>query len=611
MKLKYIKQITFYGLFILAVANTFAQNNIGIGTIAPDPNAILEVKSENKGLLIPRVSLSDVHSPSPLNGFVAGMIVYNTATFGSITPGYYGCDGSSWTRLSDEIGKWSFSGNANTNPPSDFIGTTDALDVFIKRNGQWAGMISENRTSLGLNALPPSRTGLYNNALGINSLNFTGGGSNTAIGENAQGFNFLGSFNTSLGHSALKNSASGSFNTAIGFQAGFTTSGSGNVFLGHNAGYFETGSNKLYIHNNDANSAEALIYGDFSTDKLQINNKLGLGTLPTASLDIRAKSSTNELLKMHTTSNVEMWYNNLRADGSLNFGQGSLSDNFVLGPGGKVGIGRAPATHALEIKALGTGNNLIDFRSFSNQTYWQLKMATDGTLQIHTTDNTALPNGLDIIKFKPNGYLGVNIEDPSADLHIKQSDDFFAFFLGTGDEPNFYGLALSTTNYDVNINGYNYRTANFLVDSGNDLDVNIQGYTMSFFTDTGGYSSISDRRLKENISPIKNIMHDIRKLNPTVYNYKHNTKNNRLSHGFIAQEVANVFPQFVDNGTAESMKTLSYNNFNVVAVQGIKEQEARINTISSKINESDKNLSAQVKLLNKLELLANKQPKNK
>ena len=57
----------------------------------------------------------------------------------------------------------------------------------------------------------------------------------------------------------------GSYNTAVGYQAGYSTNMSGsNVFLGYQAGYSETGSNKLYISNNNGSSTAALIYGEFN-----------------------------------------------------------------------------------------------------------------------------------------------------------------------------------------------------------------------------------------------------------------------------------------------------------------------------------------------------------
>jgi uncharacterized protein (TIGR02145 family) len=51
------------------------------------------------GLALPRVALTSTNSYSPLKEHVKGMIVYNTATVGDITPGTYYNDGSKWIRL--------------------------------------------------------------------------------------------------------------------------------------------------------------------------------------------------------------------------------------------------------------------------------------------------------------------------------------------------------------------------------------------------------------------------------------------------------------------------------------------------------------------------------
>ena len=77
-----------------------------------------------------------------------------------------------------------------------------------------------------------------------------------------------------LGASALRNNQGGSNNTVVGSEAGYNAYGSNNVFIGYNAGYNElNGSNKLYIENSDADSTQALIFGNFATNDLRINGK--------------------------------------------------------------------------------------------------------------------------------------------------------------------------------------------------------------------------------------------------------------------------------------------------------------------------------------------------
>ena len=85
-------------LFLLLVVTTVSAQ-IGVGTRTPHPDAMLEVATTNKGILLPRVALTATTAVAPLSAHVAGMTVYNTATAADVTPGYYYNDGSKWVKL--------------------------------------------------------------------------------------------------------------------------------------------------------------------------------------------------------------------------------------------------------------------------------------------------------------------------------------------------------------------------------------------------------------------------------------------------------------------------------------------------------------------------------
>ncbi|MGG5510954.1 hypothetical protein ACPDHN_13470 [Myroides odoratimimus] len=80
----------------------FAQTKIGVvGKSNPDvnSNAILELEAENKGLLLPRVALTETTKANPLSAHVSGMTVYNTATVADVVPGFYYNDGTKWQQM--------------------------------------------------------------------------------------------------------------------------------------------------------------------------------------------------------------------------------------------------------------------------------------------------------------------------------------------------------------------------------------------------------------------------------------------------------------------------------------------------------------------------------
>jgi hypothetical protein len=86
--------------FLLILTKTNAQ--VGIGAPKPDSSAMLDVKSANKGLLIPRVALTGTNDVTTIATPATSLLIYNTATIsgsGGVTPGYYYWTGAAWVQL--------------------------------------------------------------------------------------------------------------------------------------------------------------------------------------------------------------------------------------------------------------------------------------------------------------------------------------------------------------------------------------------------------------------------------------------------------------------------------------------------------------------------------
>lgn len=91
---------TLYKFFLLSLFFTFtgspvllSQVSINTDGSSPDPSAMLEIKSTNKGLLLPRLDFNNRPS-SP----AAGLLIYVTAN-GPVGNGLYFYDGTGWTKL--------------------------------------------------------------------------------------------------------------------------------------------------------------------------------------------------------------------------------------------------------------------------------------------------------------------------------------------------------------------------------------------------------------------------------------------------------------------------------------------------------------------------------
>lgn len=95
---------TLFNLLIVVFVCFFYQATaqVGIGTTNPNNSSVLEISSTDKGVLIPQVALTvGTSDPSPVTNPANSLLIYNTATVGDVTPGYYYWDGSEWKPLGE------------------------------------------------------------------------------------------------------------------------------------------------------------------------------------------------------------------------------------------------------------------------------------------------------------------------------------------------------------------------------------------------------------------------------------------------------------------------------------------------------------------------------
>jgi hypothetical protein len=134
-------------LIILNSTASLAQDNVGIGTNTPDASAILEMLSNNKGLLVPRMNTAGMNAiTSPANS----LLIYNTdsmcyffyrqpisawvslcsSTGGSGTIGFTGATGASGTNgIDGATGVVGATGTAGNNGIDGVTGATGAAGI--------------------------------------------------------------------------------------------------------------------------------------------------------------------------------------------------------------------------------------------------------------------------------------------------------------------------------------------------------------------------------------------------------------------------------------------------------------------------------------------------
>jgi len=89
----------FLAIAILASYTLTAQVAVTTDGSSADGSAMLEVKSTDKGMLIPRVALTGTTDVTTISSPAVSLMVYNTATAGDVTPGFYYWNGTAWEAI--------------------------------------------------------------------------------------------------------------------------------------------------------------------------------------------------------------------------------------------------------------------------------------------------------------------------------------------------------------------------------------------------------------------------------------------------------------------------------------------------------------------------------
>jgi hypothetical protein len=444
-----------YGTSIGTLANTVLSWNafgrVGIGTASPDTSALLDLTSSSKGLLFPRVSLVSLSDASTILLPATSLMVYNTNAGLTGGVGYYynsGTTGSpAWTRLSSggSGSGWGLTGNTGTTAGTNFIGTTDNIDLLFKRNNISSGFIGATNTTLGNASLPYNSTATNSAAFGYNALNAntasgisafgynalaanTSGASNAAFGYNSLYLNTTGANNAAFGYSSLAASTTGSYNSAFGTNSLLNnTTGTTNAAFGYNAlvsnttgasntavGYNSLGANNVsgnsafgyyaLAANSSGTSNVAVGYYSLAANTTGANNAaVGYNALAINTTGSSNTAIGNQGLSSNTTGlqNTAIGNNSLSSTSTGGYntatGASSLSNNLVGNYNSAFGY------NAL-VSSKGNNNTSFGYNALSNNTTGN--------------SNTAIGynTGLGVSTGSNNTIIGSNVTGLSASL---------------------------------------------------------------------------------------------------------------------------------------------------------------------------------------------------
>ncbi len=158
------------------------------------------------------------------------------------------------------------------------------------------------------------------------------------------------------------------------------------------------------------------------------------------------------------------------------------------------------------------------------------------------------------------GRVGIGSDDPSCTLLVNTQDDEYALRIQRG-----------ATAWDINpLPAFDY------------LAFVKANWTLAYVNGaSGNWITISDRRLKENIQDLPNVIEKVNRINVYSYAFKHDEKH--MPHiGVIAQEIEEEFPELVNIN--EGNYTVAYSKLSVIILKALQEQEKQIDALEKEIN---------------------------
>lgn len=291
----YINLKYFYTLLLIFVSSLLTYAQVGIGTTYPDPSSVLDIKSTNTGLLIPRVRLSNTTLKDPVSNPVESLLVYNTQTTGDLTPGFYYWTGNVWKALvtsgdGGNTGGWNLNGNSVS--ISSFLGTTNYSSLKFKVNSANFGQLHP------LGGLALGKDALANSSHSI------------AIGTSA---------NASTSNQSV---AIGAESTASGFQSaamGYKSFASNNSALALGNFTFASGQNSTAIGNGAVTTQRnAVVIGNVA------DANVGIGT---STPDSNARLDVNGQFKLGEKGTIQKGISSFKKNGQY---IGAISPNSAL-----------------------------------------------------------------------------------------------------------------------------------------------------------------------------------------------------------------------------------------------------------------------------------------
>jgi len=619
-------------IFILAIfflsycslITCYAQVSINTDNSEPNISAMLDVKSNNKGMLVPRMTSTQRTS---INSPALGLLVFDTDT-----ESFWFRNSSNWIEL--------VSGNIATLSDVDDdtkIQVEESLDedvIHVDIGGTESLVLSRNiddhfsmqpfsansNTYFGTRSGTATTTGAENTAFGYDAgASITTAINNTFFGHNAGKNSTTGEKNTFIGYRSGEDNITGNFNTYIGRFAGFLNDGSSNIFIGTRAGSLLTnGDNLLYIENSNSNTP--LIYGEFDNDWVKVNGHLSASDgFADADNDtkIQVEESADEDVIRFDVAGTEVLTIDKNANGDTqiegfhdaNIMIGNNAGNTSVGPrniliGNSTGLAFDDSEDFANV-VIGTeaGNSFDGYRNvIIGDQAGKSATAINESVMIGMLagENSNVIGGIYI------GHEAGRNETLSNRLHIGSGPLIYGVLPSAGGTPplveingqghgdSYYALTVDNLGPAPNErrNGIRIRAGENNEQNGSRFlacvtpDGDIIGTIRQNGNGSVNFDQNSDIRLKTNIVPTQFGLTDLMKIQVRDYSFK--SELDRTRTGFIAQQLYNHFPEAVSVGGIDVKNNawgVDYGKLTPLLVKAVQDQQSIINTQQAEIEQ--------------------------
>ena len=626
---------------LLAIGlNVHAQVAISTDGSDPDSSAMLDIKSTDKGVLIPRLTAAE------RDAIVApafGLLIYNTDT-GTF---WYFANGV-WTEISKDCCKLLVDDDGDTrvevekNADEDLVRfTLEGTERMTIRPERITLGLANFNTIIGENAGANNVTGTYNTALGYAAFSTehaaitTSGENSVAVGDYALGSITSGNNNTAIGSLAMSWLENGSNNVALGYRSMERNTNSGCIAIGIGAlsqdGF---GGNNIGIGANACSEA-------FGTDNICIGNGSGYESYGSENISIGRMAGCQNWggewnIAIGTDAARHAICDENIAIGNQAWYEGWGGGNVVIGQ--KAGFGNSSGTNLNSILigteagylAFGTDNVLI-----GNQAGYHI---TESVNNIAIGKNALYNNGgrasliaIGESALYNNGTGAVNAYDATNNTAVGSTalyanttgyeNTALGFHALNANNTGYGNTALGSSALQYNVSGNNNTVVGYNAGSGTTFNYSNStalGYNAQTTADnqvrlgnnditalycmgarngavadaplelyvgsTGKIGIItSSARYKENIEDMSGIEW-LYRLRPVNYTYR-TDKGKVRQYGLIAEEVALVYPGLVRfNGQGEP-ETVSYSALISPLLKAVQEQKLLIDALRKEIEQ--------------------------